>query len=117
MEMKALLLALWLTLTAAPAFAQTISPLEAKDHVGQNVTVEGTVSEVDHAASGKMIFIDMGGHYPNNVFAGVIFIDDAGKFPGVDSLDGKVVDITGTIKFYQGRTEIILNDPAQIKAK
>jgi DNA/RNA endonuclease YhcR with UshA esterase domain len=64
-----------------------------------------------------MIFIDMGGHYPNNVFAGVIFIDDAGKFPGVDSLDGKVVDITGTIKFYQGRTEIILNDPAQIKAK
>jgi DNA/RNA endonuclease YhcR with UshA esterase domain len=48
---------------------------------------------------------------------GVIFSDDANKFPDVDSLDGKTVDITGMVKPYQGRPEIILNDPAQIKAK
>jgi DNA/RNA endonuclease YhcR with UshA esterase domain len=115
--MKALLLAFGLALTAIPAAAETIAPAEAKAHVGQSVTVEGVVSEVHHAASGKVTFIDMGGHYPNNTFAGIIFSDDANKFPDVDSLGGKTVDITGTIKLYQGRPEIILNDPAQIKAK
>ena len=34
-----------------------------------------------------------------------------------DSLVGKVVDITGRIREYKGRIEIILNDAAQIKVK
>jgi DNA/RNA endonuclease YhcR with UshA esterase domain len=86
-------------------------------HVGQNLTVEGVVSEVHHAASGKAIFIDIGGRYPNNPFAAVIFADDASKFPNVDSLEGKTVDISGSVRLYKGKPEIILNDPAQIKAK
>jgi len=39
------------------------------------------------------------------------------KFPDVDSLEGKTIDITGTIKLYNKRLEIILNDPEQIKIK
>jgi len=81
------------------------------------VTVEGAVNEVHHAASGKVTFIDMCGRYPNNVFTGVIFKDDASKFPNIDSLNGKTIDITGTIKVYKEKPEIILNDPAQIKTK
>jgi DNA/RNA endonuclease YhcR with UshA esterase domain len=108
-----------LALLAPPALAQTavIAPSEAKDHSGQTVTIEGVVSEVHHAASGKMTFIDMGGQYPHNPFAGVIFSGDANKFPNVDTLDGKTVDITGRVKLYKGAPEIILNDPGQIKAK
>lgn len=108
---------LGLALTVTPAFAETITPSDTSKYVGKSVVVEGTVSEVHHAASGKVTFIDMGGQYPDNTFAGVIFSDDAGKFPDVDSLEGKTVDVTGTIKLYQGRTEIILNNAAQIKAK
>ena len=115
--MKPLLLTFGLILTLSPARAETIAPAEAPNHIGQNVTVEGAVSDVQHDESGKVTFIDMGGHYPDNVFAGIILADDAGKFPDVDSLDGKTVDITGTIKLYQGRTEILLNDAAQIKMK
>jgi DNA/RNA endonuclease YhcR with UshA esterase domain len=115
--MKALILAFGLTLTANPAIAETITPPEAKAHVGEIVTVEGIVSEVHHAASGKVIFIDMGGRYPNNAFAAVIFSDDASKFPNVDALEGKTVDINGAIRLYKGKPEIILNDPSQIKAK
>jgi DNA/RNA endonuclease YhcR with UshA esterase domain len=117
--MKVLASALSLTLIATATLAQTqvIAPADTQKYVGKSVTVEGPVSEVHHAASGKVTFIDMGGRYPNNTFAGVIFADDTSKFSDVDSLDGKTVDITGTIKLYQGRTEIILNDPAQIKAK
>lgn len=115
--MKALIFALGLALTAFPAVAATITPPEAKAHVGEIVTVEGVASEVHHAASGKAIFIDIGGRYPNNPFAAVIFADDASKFPNVDTLAGKVVDVTGAIRLYRGKPEIILNDPAQIRAK
>jgi DNA/RNA endonuclease YhcR with UshA esterase domain len=115
--MRAFVLALGFILAPTLALAETISPSDTPKYVGKSVTVEGTVSEVHHAASGKVTFIDMGGQYPNNTFAGVIFSDDESKFPDVDSLDGKTVDITGKIKLYQGRTEIIMNDPAQIKTK
>ena len=102
---------------ATPAFAETIAPSDTPKYVGKSVTVEGLVSEVHHAASGKVIFVDIGGRYPDSAFAGIIFSDDAPKFPDVDSLEGKTVDITGAIRSYQGRPEIILNDPAQIKTK
>jgi micrococcal nuclease len=117
--MRALIATFGFTLMASSAFAQTptITPPEAKDHVGQIVTVEGTVSEVHHAASGKVTFIDMGGRYPNNPFAGVIFSGDASQFPAVDSFTGKTVDITGRVKLYNGSPEIILNEPGQIKIK
>lgn len=117
--MRALLLALLFTPATAAAFAQTkiIPAAEAKYHIGETLMVEGMMSEVHHAASGNEIFLDMGGHYPNQQFTAVIFKDDSGKFPNADSLEGKTVDITGMIKLYKGRPEIILNDPGQIKAK
>jgi DNA/RNA endonuclease YhcR with UshA esterase domain len=113
--MKTFVLALLLTFAAAPALAETITAAEAKNHIGQNVTVEDMVTEVHHAQSGKAIFTDMGGRYPNNTFTAVIFKDDFSKFPTVDTLAGKTIDVTGQIKEYRGRPEIILNDPGQIK--
>jgi hypothetical protein len=116
--MKALIFAAGLIVTAtALAETRVIPPPEAKDHVGEIVTVEGAVSEVHHAAFGKATFVDMGGHYPNNSFAGVLFSGDEPKFPDIDSLEGKTIDISGVVKLYQGRPEIILNDPEQIKVK
>lgn len=105
--------------TAAPALAQTptIAPAAAKDHVGEQVTVEGMVAEVHHAASGRATFIDIGGRYPSNPFVAVIFESDVGKFPNLDALNGKTIDVTGRIHLHRGAPEIILNDPGQIKAK
>ena len=115
--MKAFILALVIALTAVPALAETISAADAKNHIDKDVTVEGAVSEVHHAASGRAIFIEIGGRYPSNPFSAVIFKDNFNKFPNVDSLAGKTVDITGKIQDYRGRAEIILNDPAQLKVK
>ena len=115
--MKTFILAVLLTLTAAPALAETITAAEAKNHIDKDVTVEGVVSEVHHAASGRAIFIEIGGRYPSDPFAAVIFKDHFSKFPTVDSLAGKTVDITGQIKDYRGRPEIILDDPEQLKVK
>lgn len=112
-------LGLGLALAAAPSLAQTpaIAAADAKAHVGQTVTVEGVVAEVHTAASGRATFIDIGGRYPDNTFTAVIFSRDVTKFANVDALNGKTVDITGPVRLHNGKPEIILNDPGQIKAK
>ena len=115
--MIALVVALGLILTASPALAETIRPADARAHVGQTVTVEGAVSDVHTVARSGVTFIDMGGHYPDNVFTAVILADDTSKFPNVESLNGQTVDITGQVRLYKGNPEIILKDAGQIKAK
>jgi DNA/RNA endonuclease YhcR with UshA esterase domain len=113
--MRTIALFLGLFLIVASAKAETIQPADAAKYVGKSVTVEGIVSEVHHTTSGKATFVDIGGRYPNNVFTGVLFSDDAPKFLDIDSLTGKTIDLTGIVKLYQGRPEIILNDPGQLK--
>jgi DNA/RNA endonuclease YhcR with UshA esterase domain len=116
--MRALVFALGLTLAAAAAHAETIiAAADAAKHVGETVTVEGTVSAVHTESRSGVTFIDVGGRYPDQAFTGVIFKGDVGKFRNVESLAGKVVDITGPVHDYKGRPETILNDPAQIKTK
>jgi DNA/RNA endonuclease YhcR with UshA esterase domain len=115
--LRALVLVIGLILAATPAAAETIRPVDARAHVGQTVTVEGVVSEVHVASSSGMTFIDMGGRYPDNAFAAVIFRDDASKFPNVAALNGKTVDITGAVKLFKGKVEIILKDAVQLKRK
>ena len=116
--MRTLIFALVLALAAAPAHAQTtVATVDAPKHVGETVTVEGTVSAVHTDSRSGVTFIDMGGRYPDQAFTGVIFKDDAGKFPNVESLIGKVVDITGPVHAFKGKPETVLNDPAQIKTK
>jgi hypothetical protein len=115
--MRTLVLALGFAVTAVSARAQTtILPADAQAHVGQTVTIEGVVGNVHKIAAG-LTFIDIDGRYPENAFTAVILPDDAGKFPDVASLNGKTVDITGPVRLYKGKPEIILNDAAQIKAK
>ncbi len=44
-------------------------------------------------------------------------IRQTGKFPNVKALEGKTIAVTGTIKLYKGKTEIMLNNAGQIKLK
>ena len=115
--MRRFSLALGFALIATPACAQTIRPADAGAHVGQTITVEGVVSEIHTSASSGTTFIDMGGHYPDNVFTAVIFPDDARAFPNVGMLNGKTVDVIGPIRLYQGRPEIVLKAASQLKSR
>ena len=105
-------------LAAAPAKAetQTITAAAAKSYVGQTVTVEGAVGNIATGRAGTT-FIDVGGRYPDNSFAAVIFAADRSKFPDLQTLGGKTVDITGAISLYRGKPEIILKSADQVKAK
>ena len=115
--MRATALFLSLFLMIASAKAETIQACDAGKYVDKLVTAEGVVDDVHHAASGKAIFLDLCGHYPNNALAVPLFSKDAPKFPDIDSFEGKTIAVKGVIKLYQGRPEIILNDPEQIKVK
>ena len=95
----------------------TIPPEQAASHVGKAVTVEGTVSEVHAARSGSATFIDMGGAYPGNAFTAVIFSSDMAAVGDVSDLAGKTVDISGTIRLYRDKPEMVITVRDQIKVR
>jgi len=93
-----------------------ISYTEAPEHVGEYACVAGRVDHVYTSEKGT-IFINFRPDYKTSPFGVVIFGSDAYKFPNPNQYEGKTVEITGLIKTYQGRPEIVLNDPGQIKIK
>jgi nuclease S1 len=93
-----------------------ITPTAASAYVGQRVTVRGVVSDVHTTRSGTT-FIDMGGRYPDNTFTAVIFAEDAARFSGTAELGGRTLEITGAVRLYRGKPEIILRSPEQLEAE
>ncbi|HSM94474.1 MAG TPA: hypothetical protein VLT91_00420 [Rhizomicrobium sp.] len=86
-------------LSAAPA-PEAVSTEDAAAHDGRVVTVEGIAREVHVARSGSATFIDLDGTYPDQPFTAVIFADDMARVGDVSDLEGRTVDITGTIRMY-----------------
>jgi DNA/RNA endonuclease YhcR with UshA esterase domain len=99
----------------AGAYSKPASPVHISGRIGEYATVEGVVSEVHEARSGRVTFVDLGGRYPDNTFAAVIWEDNAGQFPDITSYEGRAVRIKGILREYDGRAEIILRSPDQIQ--
>ena len=90
----------------------TLSPQEAKDHVGEVATVVGKVFGVYVSQKGD-VFINIGGAHPNQPFTAVCF-QEAIPADELKKYDGKTVKVTGKIKEYNGQIEIILDQADQI---
>jgi hypothetical protein len=113
---------LLLTVTAlagwtAAAQGASLTPEDAKQHVGEDATVCGVVVAAKYAAQTKSgpTFLDFGKPYPNTTFTALILGSDRAKFgtPEKD-LQGKQICVTGKIQLYEGRPEILLTDPKQL---
>ena len=104
-----------LTLFQTPAQAETlISDTEAAQHVGQTVSVEGTITKVFKSKNGNT-FLNFGGDYPDVTF--VVWIpQDAPEAadPNLTNLQGKKVKISGTVQLYRGKPEIKVSTKEQI---
>lgn len=85
---------------------------EAVNHIGEYARIAGTVVEVYTAKSG-VTFLDYCKNYKTCPFTAVIFASDATKFPNLKQYTGPLT-ITGEIKSYKGKAEIILKTPSQI---
>src|SRR6266478_7846681 len=101
------MLALLLCVIAARADKPiVIKDSEAIQYVGKEAEVRGRVVSVTTSPLGTT-FINFGGEYPNQTFAGYIA---AGSKIAPDrqiaTLQGKIISITGTIELYRGKPEI-----------
>lgn len=118
-EARARKIGLWSAGAAAAAERyregmKTIAPEGASGFIGQRVNVRGTVRAVKKRRDG--VFLDFGG---KDGFSAVIFKDllkDL-KEAGVDPMrfKGRTLTVTGQIKAYRGRPEIVLKRPSDIK--
>ncbi len=115
MKTKILLSAALFILLISTNFAQEkISAKDAVDYIGKTVTVVDTVSDVYVSKSG-IYFLNMGDQFSNNAFTAVIYKSDISKFHDIESMEGKVVEVTGKVKFYHGKPEIVVEEREQIK--
>jgi DNA/RNA endonuclease YhcR with UshA esterase domain len=92
-----------------------IKDSEAVHYVGKNVEVRGLVVSVTTSPLGTA-FINFGREYPNQTFAG--FIAASSKITTdmrIDTLQGKIIGISGIIELYKGKPEIEVTATDQIK--
>jgi micrococcal nuclease len=88
-----------------------ITPADAKSHIGETAVVKGVVAQVTKGA--KAVFLNFGGKYPDNIFTAVSFNL---PFSALSAFEGKTVTVSGTIKDYKGKPEIIVSNLGQITA-
>jgi len=93
---------------------------EAKNYVGERVTVCGPVVDATWASgsSGKPTFLNLGEPYPDpDRFTVVIWIENRGNFSQApeDYYLGKTICVTGLITEYDGIPEIEVSYPSEIQ--
>ena len=87
---------------------------DAAPHAGETGCVSGRVVRVFTSRGGNT-FLDFCEDYRDCPFTSVIFSSDKHKFGDLQSLAGRQIEIRGPIAVYQGRPEIIIHDPEQIR--
>ena len=94
---------------------QPITPEQAYSSQGQNVTVQGVASLSDAHGMPPGVFIRLSTTGPGAAFAGYITVEDQGKFPGLGTLKGKMVSISGVVETTNTIPIIRLTSPDQIR--
>jgi DNA/RNA endonuclease YhcR with UshA esterase domain len=99
--------------------AAAIKPEEARQHIGEQQTVCGTVASTHYARSsrGQPTFLNLDRPYPNQIFTILIWGGNRPKFKNApeEHYAGKRICVTGVITSYRRTPEIIVNNPAQIE--
>ena len=98
------------TNAAAPA---KIGAAEAAEHYNQEMIVTGKVAQVTLRPT--IVFINLDKPFPNSPFVAVIRSEDTNQFGNLKSLQGKPVEIQGTIEKYRDKPEIVLISADQLK--
>jgi hypothetical protein len=86
---------------------------EARQHVGEIKCVTGKVVRVKVGAKG-VHFLDFCAEQMACPFTVVVFPHDLKDVGDVRRLTGRVIEIHGPVKLYDGRAEIILNRVSQL---
>lgn len=87
---------------------------EAASRLGQDACISGRILRVYTSRAGNT-FLDFCEDYRHCPFTSVIFAADREKFGELNALAGRQVTIQGKITEYQGRAEIVIREPEQIR--
>jgi DNA/RNA endonuclease YhcR with UshA esterase domain len=90
-----------------------VSFAEASKHVGTTKCVSGTVLHVEDGTNG-VTFLNFCKDYQTCPFTVIVFPGDLRKVGDVRQLEGRTVEIKGTIERYDGRAEIVLRHSKQM---
>jgi len=103
---------------AVSDFAAGISANLAANHIGQTVTITGTVTQVVVTRQSN-VSLNFGGAYPHHLFSAVVskrrtpaLLTDGNQW--LKDLEGKQVSVTGEIKVYGGKPQIVIRDRSDL---
>ena len=100
------------------SFSQSkISIDSVNNHIGEKVIVCSEVFGVK--STDKVTFINLGAAYPKSPLTIVIFAKDLANFKESPSAlyGNKKICVTGTLKEYNGKSEIIVSKPDEISVQ
>jgi hypothetical protein len=105
-----------------PSAPLSIPWYEAKNYVGKQVRVCGSVTDAHWAntSKGKPTFLNIGKPYPDpSQFTVIIWDNNRSKFPQTPEkwYSGKTICVTGIVIDYQGMAEIEVKSPDQIEVQ
>jgi aspartyl/asparaginyl-tRNA synthetase len=113
--MKKIILIAVITFIYSTTFCQVkISIDSVTKHYGEKVTICSKVYGTK--ALEKVTFINLGAAYPNSLLTVVIFTKDKSKFKEAPEAmyTDKTICVTGELKEYNSKSEIIVSSPDQI---
>lgn len=86
---------------------------EAKNRIGDSVTVTGLIAAV-HSGD-KVTYLNFDKKFPLNEFSCAIFPDDVEQFGDINLYRNKKAEVTGKITKFRNKPQIILNSKDQLK--
>ena len=89
---------------------------EAKDHVGETRCVAGKVMRVERGERG-IHYLDFCEDYRICPFTVVVFAGDLKHVGDVREPQGRLVEVPGPVKEYDGRAEIVLREARQLRGE
>ena len=98
---------------SALAVAECIPITQARDHIGETQCIIGRVLGLKHGSRG-VTFFDFCEDFRVCPFTVVIFPGHLKDIGDVRELKDRVIEIHGELKAYDGRAEIVLEQPRQL---
>jgi hypothetical protein len=120
LSLKVIISALAAVLATSPfcwAEGKRITASEAAAYIGQTATVCGNVVSTKYAyrSKGQPTFLNLDEPYPRQIFTALVWGSDRPAFGAPETTySGKSICVTGQIKSYRGKPEIIVRRPSQI---
>jgi hypothetical protein len=107
------ILAASLSCASGPAAAECISFTEARNYIGTNQCIRGTVVRVKKG-SRNLTFLDFCADYRNCPFTALIVPGDRKRLGDLRRLKGRTIELTGVLEEHAGRAEIVVRHREQL---